>query len=129
MYRMQQLVAGALVATLAMAHVAAGQDLSNADIWRAFAMKTEVGTELTVRLTNGQRFRATLVDAREAAIALQPKTRVPVPVQQVPYGTIASLERQKEGGMGAGKATAIGVATGVGAFFASWMILLAVIDD
>ena len=98
------------------------------DVWRTFASRIDVGAKLDVRLRNGQRFRATLIDAREDALLLQPKTRVPVPVQPVSYDAIVSLEQVK-GGMGAGKAAAIGVASGVGAFFATMLIILAVVGD
>jgi len=38
-----------------------------------------------------------------------------------------SLERRTQGGMGAGKAAAIGVASGVGSFFAAFAIFVAVL--
>jgi hypothetical protein len=59
---------------------------------------------------------------------LQPRTRVPVPVQPVSYDSIVSLEQVK-GGTSAAKAAAIGVATGVGAFFATLLIILATVSD
>jgi hypothetical protein len=69
------------------------------------------------------------VQAQPGALMLQPKTRVPVPVQPVTYESIASLERVRKGGMGAGKAAAIGIATGVGGFLATLLIFIAAIDD
>ena len=99
------------------------------DVWRSFAARVEVGTELNVRLHNGQRFRAVLVGVRDDAVLLQPKTRIPVPVQDVSYDAIASLERRQEGGIGAGKAAAIGVGAGVGTFFGLLLILFATIAD
>ena len=98
------------------------------DVWKSFASRIDVGVQLNVRLRNGQKFRATLIDAREDALLLQPKTRVPVPVQPVAYDAIVSLEQVK-GGMGAGKAAAIGVATGVGGFFLMMLIILAAVGD
>jgi hypothetical protein len=100
-----------------------------ADVWRTFAQNIDVGSEMNVRLQDGKRFRATLVGVRDDTLLLQPKTRVTVPVQAVPYGEIASLERRKAGGgVGAGKAAAIGVASGVGSFFAMLLILVASFD-
>jgi hypothetical protein len=96
-------------------------------VWRAFVQTVDVGTELSVRLDNGQRFRATFVGSREDAVLLQPKTRVPVPVQPVPYDAIVSLE-ERRGGTSAAKAAAIGVATGAGTFLAILLILLAGLD-
>ena len=99
-----------------------------ADVWRTFAEKVDVGSEMNVRLEDGTRFRATLVGVRDDALLLQPKTRATVPVQAVPYEAIASLEPRKHGGTGAGKAAAIGVSTGVASFFAMLLILLAAVD-
>ena len=98
------------------------------DVWKTFASRIDVGAQLNVRLRNGQRFRATLIDAREDLLLLQPRTRVPVPVQPVAYDAILSLEQTK-GGIGAGKAAAIGIATGVGAFFATLLIIVAAVSD
>lgn len=100
-----------------------------AALWRAFAEKVEVGSSLKVRLYDGRKFTATLVHAQPGALLLQPKTRVPVPVQPVAYESIASLERVRNGGIGAGKAAAIGVASGVGAFLATLVIFIAAIND
>ena len=51
-----------------------------------------------------------------------------MPVQPVPYDAVVSLERVKSG-IGAGKAVAIGVATGVGAFFGTLLIMFAALGD
>ena len=98
------------------------------DIWRSFAERVAVGSDLNVRLGDGQRFRATLIGVNDDAILLQPRTRVPVPVQSVAYKDILRLERTKPG-IGAGKAIAIGVATGVGAFFGTFALLIAAASD
>jgi hypothetical protein len=98
------------------------------DVWKTFASRIDVGVQLNVRLRDGQRFRATLIDARDDVLLLQPRTRVPVPVQPVAYDAIVSLEQVK-GGMNAGKAAAIGVASGVGAFFATMLIIIAAVAD
>ena len=107
---------------------AQSQESAQPEVWRAFAAQIEVGTEVMVRLRNGQRFQAALVDAREDAVLLQPKTRVPVPVQPVPYEAILSLERRTGGGMSPGKAAAIGVASGAATFLAILLILLTTLD-
>ena len=96
------------------------------DVWRTFAQNVGIGSEVNVRLHDGTRFRATLVGVQDDALLVQPKTRVTVPVQAIRYADIASLERRKAG-VGAGKAAAIGVATGVGSFFAMFLILIAAV--
>lgn len=119
----------AAVVALALAASTPVGAQATADVWRAFVEKVDVGTQLNVRLNDGTRFRAVLVGVRPDAVLLQPRTRVPVPVQPVPYDAILSLERRKDGGIGAGKAAAIGVATGVGAFFGMMLILVAAVSD
>jgi hypothetical protein len=98
------------------------------DVWKTFASRLDVGVQLNVRLRNGERFRATLIDARDDVLLVQPKTRIPVPVQPIAYDAIVSLEQVK-GGIGAGKAVGIGVASGVGAFLGTLLLIFATIGD
>jgi len=49
-------------------------------------------------------------------------------VQRIASDRIASLERDDARGIGAGKAVAIGVASGVGAFLGALLILIATLD-
>ena len=118
----------AIVLTVAIAAPIAASGQGQGDTWRGFAEKMDVGTEINVRLRNGQRFRATLVAAQDEALLLQPKTRVPVPVQPVPYDDILSIERRSERGISAGKAAAIGVASGVAGFLGVLLILVSTLD-
>jgi hypothetical protein len=99
------------------------------DVWRTVAEKIDAGSEVHVRLRDRTRFRATLLEARTDGVLLHPRTRVPVEVQEVRYQDIVSLERRRQGGMSAGKAVGIGIASGVGAFFAVFAILVAVYGD
>ena len=101
---------------------------TSSEIWKSFAEQVEVGTELDVRLNDGRHFKATLVGIRDSAMLMQPKTRVPVPIQAVPYGDVLRMERTKAG-IGAGKAIAIGAATGAGAFFGILAIMLSLVSD
>ena len=119
-------VATILLVVLTTAHTVIAQ--VPPEVWRDFAERVSVGSELNVRLSDGRRFRATLIGVVDDAILLQPRTRVPVPVQAVAYQEIVRLERTK-GGIGAGKAVAIGVATGVGAFFGTLALIIAATTD
>ena len=124
---MKRLLTFVLILALAMPAGAAAQVPAN--VWRSVAMKIDVGAEINVRLRDGQRFRATLVEARDATLLLQPRTRVPVPVQELPYEEILVLERRTQGGSSAAKAVGIGVASGVGAFLVVLGILAATLGD
>jgi hypothetical protein len=116
-----------LILALAMPAGAAAQIPAN--VWRSVATKIDAGAEINVRLRDGQRFRATLIEARDASVLLQPRTRVPVPVQEVPYEEILVLERRSKGGTGAAKAIGIGIASGVGGFLVVLAILAATLGD
>jgi hypothetical protein len=108
--------------------LAFAQTPPQSEIWRAFAQKVDVGTRLKVRLDDGQRVVATLIEADADGVLVQPRTRLPVPVQRIAYDRIASLERDDARGIGAGRAVAIGVASGVGAFLGTLLILIATLD-
>ncbi len=121
-------VCSALIAVLLTAPLAAAQAVPAAEAWRALAARLEPGTEIKVRLANGQRFQATFIAAEADGVVVQPKTRRPVPAQRVSYDAIASMER-RQGGMGAGKAALIGVSTGAAAGFAVLLMLIAAFSD
>jgi uncharacterized protein (DUF2062 family) len=126
MHRTSHFIITALLIVLLAVQSVAAQ--TTADIWRSFAERVDVGTELNVRLNDGRRMRATLVGVRADAVLLQPKTRIPVSIQAVPYDSIVRMEPRKAG-HSAGKAVAIGVATGVGAFFGIMLLLVAAVAD
>jgi hypothetical protein len=123
------IIAAALGLSLLVPSIGA-QSVANGDVWRTFAQQLVVGSRIKVRLTDGERVTATLVQAGSDALLLQPITRVPVPVQRVDYDQVVSIERDEgRGGVSAAKAAAIGVASGVGAFFGVMLIFLAAAAD
>ena len=131
MHRLTRVVAFVLAALLAspLPLRAAQEAVMGPDVWRAFAQSLDVGQTVAVRLKNGQRFKATLLQASDEAMTLQPKTRVPVPPQRVPFAEVEAMEVQKGGGIGVGKALAIGIASGVGTFLGMLAILFATVGD
>jgi len=126
MHRTSHFIITALLIVLMAVKSVAAQ--TTADVWRSFAERVDVGTELNVRLDDGRRMRATLVGVRADAVLLQPKTRIPVSIQAVPYDAIVRMEPRKAG-HSAAKAVAIGVATGVGAFFGIMLLIVAAVAD
>ena len=117
-----------VVATLLMPRPAASQNAASPEVWRDFARQVSVGSELRVRLRNGQQFSASLVNAGDDAVLLQPKTRRAVDVQRVAYGAIESLERRKQGGMSVAKAVGVGVGVGAGVFLGFLLMAVAAYD-
>jgi hypothetical protein len=115
----------ALIADRAAAQI---QPPAQDEVWRTFAQKIDAGTRVKIHLRDGRRITATLLDAQPDGVLLQPRTRIPVPAQRVPYSDIVVMERDDARGIGAGRAVAIGVASGVGAFLGTLLILSATLD-
>jgi hypothetical protein len=115
--------------TLAIALPAQAQSVASPDLWRDLAQHLPAGAAVKVRLNDGQKVRATLVRASEDTMTLLPKTRIAVPPQEVRYDAVQTLEPEKGGGMSAGKAAAIGISSGVGAFFGIMVIMFAAFAD
>ena len=116
-----------MLASLIAVGPVAAQTTADADVWRRFAEQVDVGSRVKIRVRGGERITATLVQAAPDAVIVQPVTRVPVPVQRIGYDQIVSIERDDRG-IGAGKAVAIGVASGVGAFFGVMLLFIAALD-
>jgi hypothetical protein len=115
--------------TLACPSWTAAQVVDEADVWRGFAQRLEPGTTVKVRLANGQRFTATLLEVSADAMTLQVKTRVPVPPQAVRFADVRSLEVDRAKGASLARAVAVGAATAAGAFVALMAIAFAALDD
>jgi hypothetical protein len=119
-------VTATVLLVLVAAHDVAAQTAP--DVWKQFVERLDVGKELTVQLSDGRRINATLIGTRDDAVLLQPKTRIPVAIQAVPYDAIVRIE-PRTGGRGAARAVAIGVATGVGVFFGIMAVIVAAVGD
>jgi hypothetical protein len=125
---MMQKLTVAILVLLVAAPVWAQPPVTDAELWRTFASRIEVGSRVKLRLRDGKRLSATLIQAGADDLVVQPRTRVPIAIRHVPYEAIAAIERDQTRGIGAGKAAAIGVATGIGAFFATFLFVLAAFD-
>ena len=73
-------------------------------------------------------FKATFIGAQDATIVVQRKTRVPVPVDEIPYDAIASLSRVQAGSISAGKIAGIALGSAGAAIGVLWLIALASFD-
>ena len=102
---------------------------SRADVWRGFAHRLEPGKTLKIRLIDGPRFTATLLQVSDEGMMVQPKTRAAVPPQEVRFDRVETLEIDQSKGIGIGKAVAIGAAVGAGAWRALMAFAFAVWGD
>jgi hypothetical protein len=120
-------IAVVLVA-MVLAQPVHAQTVVGPEVWHTFAARIEPGKVLKVRLKNGQRFRATLLDVADTSLTLQPKTRAAVPPQRVPYDMVETLEVDHDKGLGVVKAIAIGTAVAAGTFLSLMAIAFAAVD-
>ena len=105
----------------------AAQAVRSNDYWMKYTSKLPIGAVVNVRTTDGKRTSGILAIVDDTGITLEPKTRIPEPPRHVPYDKLDQVEL-KQNGSSAAKAAGIGVAVGVGTFFALLAILASAWD-
>jgi hypothetical protein len=96
--------------------------------WQTLAEKLEAGVTVDVRLRDRQHFKATFIDARPGTLIVQRKTRIPIPVELIPYESIASMSRVEPSTLTAAKAA--GIALGAaGAVITTFFVILLAYSD
>ena len=109
---------------LMMVSSASAQPPQASDTWRTFSEKLPVGEFIDVRLKTGRHVKGHFLEVAADDLRMTPKTRIPVPVRDIPFGDIESVTRQKEG-MSPGAKVLMGVGIGVGAFLALLLLYAA----
>lgn len=82
-----------------------------------YVQRLPAGSKVRVERTDGTSLRGTLMKATGDLIVVQKSTRIPEPPVELPIAQVARVTLDG-GGMGTGKAIAIGIASGAGAFLA-----------
>jgi hypothetical protein len=93
-----------------------------------FARQLPPGSRVRAKLTGNRVIRGTLLKTTDVAVVIQPRTRVPEPLVEVPLGELLVLE-QETNGNGVGKAIAIGASAGAAAALGVLLIIFAVVSD
>jgi hypothetical protein len=101
---------------------------TSAEFWKQYTEKLPIGSTLRVRTADGKSMTAVLAIVDETAITVAPKTRVPVPPRRIAFDDLRQLEL-RQNGTSLAKATAVGAAVGVAAFFGTLLLLLATVSD
>lgn len=112
---MRSIVAATLIVLLAIP--ARAEQARSADAWRTFAEKLEPNAFVKIKLADGKSLRGHVVHSDSEAIQLNPKTRVAVPLRDVSYSEIVSIERQKEPKWNPASKVLLGVGVGLGVFY------------
>ena len=123
----QKVLIGLLIVALTAPLVMASQR-EPAEVWRSFAEKLEAGAFVRVRLIDHRQVKGHVVMVDGDILRLKPKTRVPVPIRDLQFADIESIDRQQEGwspgkkilvGAGIGGGIVLGVAAAIFAL-AGW---------
>jgi hypothetical protein len=94
-----------------------------------YLQRLPAGSKVRVEQTDGRSMRGTLMKSSAEGIVVQLNTRVAEPPIDIPVSQIARVTVDSGGGMSTGKAIGIGIASGVGAFFAILAIIAASFND
>lgn len=93
-------------------------------VMHRYAQSVPPGSVVKIRMTDGSRFKATLLLAERDHIVIKPKTRIPEPDRRLAIDQIDSLDIER-GGISGVKALGIGIAGGAAGFFAMFLVLYA----
>jgi hypothetical protein len=96
--------------------------------WTKYIASIPVGTRVRVELADGRRMQAVMMGVEGTEVLLQPRGRLPEPVQRLPLDSVRAIERRENGGVNAGKAILIGAVSGVAAFLGLLAFAFAVAD-
>jgi hypothetical protein len=121
---LKRIVGSLLALTITSASLAA-QRPTDADAWRTFALGLQPNAFVEVHLKDGRTIRGHVLDSSDDALRISPKTRVAVPLQQLSYGDIASIEMRKAPKMTPGSKVLLGVGIGLGIYLLAGAIFLA----
>ena len=92
-----------------------------------YIKRLPLGSRVKVTLTDGLELRGTLIKNDADPIVVQPRGRMPEPPLELPVDRVLAVEL--EGKNSVARTVAIGVATGVGAFFGIVLLLAAIYSD
>ena len=94
-----------------------------------FVQKLPPGTLVLVSRASGRAVRGNLMKATDDHLFVQPKTRIPEPIVDIPIDDVLSVTPQSTGGTQVGRAIGVGAAAGAGAALAVFLVILAAFAD
>ena len=109
----RKIVIYVLIGFLAVPSAFAGKQSEPPEVWRSFADRLEAGAFVRVKLKDRTQIKGHFVMVDGESLRLKPKTRIPVPIRNVSFADIESIDRQREGwSPGAKVLTGVGVVVG-----------------
>ena len=84
-------------------------------VWQAFAERLESGAFVEVHLKDGKKVKGHFIQSSDDIFRMKPKTRVAVPIRDLQYRDIESIDRKHEGFWSPGMKVLVGAGIAVGA--------------
>lgn len=94
-----------------------------------YVQKLSPGTLVRVNRTQGHSVHGTLLKATDQSVFVQPKTRLPEAIVEIPVDEILAVTPESKHGNSVGRAIGLGAAAGAAATITLLMILIAVAGD
>ena len=119
------LLVALIAAPAAGAQAPASRD--SADAWRTIAERLQPGAPVDIHLKDGTRVQGQLVQVTADAVSVKPRTRIAVPIRDIPVSRIDQIETRRPG-MSPGAKVLIGVSVAGGVLLTMFVALLAHCD-
>lgn len=94
-----------------------------------YVQKLPPGMAVRIDRTNGRSLHGTLMKATGESLFVQPKTRIPEPIVEIPMDDVIGVTPVSKGGNNLGRAIGAGAAAGAGATLAIFLIMIAAFGD
>jgi translation initiation factor IF-1 len=111
-----------IVLSVPSAH--AQERVADGSVWHSYVEKLEPNAYVRVRLADGNSLKGHIVEVRDDGFRLNPKTRVAVPVRNLAYGDVASVDVLREPKWNPAVKVLLGVGVGAGSFLLLTVIAL-----
>jgi|SRR5882672_6650621 len=107
----------------------AGQQGAARSVLVDYMQRLPPGTLVRVNRAQGHSVRGTLMKATDQSIFLQPKTRLPEGIVEIPVDDVLAVTPEPTSGNNLGRAIGAGAAAGAAVTVAIFLILIAVAGD
>ncbi len=94
-----------------------------------YVQKLPPGTAVRIARATRRSLRGTLMKATDQSLFVQPKTRIPEGVVEIPMDDVLSVTPDAQSGSNLGKAIGVGAAAGAGAALAVFAVLVLAFSD
>ena len=94
-----------------------------------YLQKLPPGAAVRIDRTKGRSVRGTLMKATGQNLFVQPRTRIPEGIVEIPIDDVLRVTPDTQSGNNIGRAIGAGAAAGAGATLAIFLILIAVVGD